>query len=380
MRILERFRTLERRLSGYAPLVEVSISRANLLHNLRMYQERHPGVRIAPVLKSNAYGHDLGLIARLLDTEDIAFFMVDSLYEAHRLRQAGIRSRVVVMGYVRPRDMARSRLAHVDFALTDREQLAELLPLLTHDVRLHVKVDTGMHRQGITRAHLPRALEALKKSPHAKVVGIATHLADADSEDEAFSRTQLAAWMETLALVEAAYPALEFRHIAATKGVRFSAECRANVARVGIGLYGFDTAPGGKSAVKPVLELRSLVTSIRDIPAGDAVGYNATFIAGQPSRIATVPVGYYEGIDRRLSSAGSMRIREEDCPIAGRVSMNMTTLDITGAGGVAQGDRVIAISRTPEHPNSVANIAERIGTIPYEVLVHVPPHLRRVVE
>lgn len=380
MRILERFRTLQRRLSGYAPLVEVSISRANLLHNLRTYQERYPGTKIAPVLKSNAYGHDLGLIARLLDKEDIAFFMVDSLYEAHRLRQAGVRSRIVVMGYVRAKDIARSNLVHVDFAVTDIEQLRELASLARHPLRLHLKLDTGMHRQGIPGGLLPEALDLIRPLPYMTVVGACTHLADADSVDEAFSRKQLACWSEGLALVEKSYPGLEYRHIAATKGVRFSEECRANVARVGIGLYGFDTAPGGGSEVKPVLELRSLVTSIREIPAGDAVGYNATFSTARPTRIATVPVGYYEGIDRRLSNAGSMRIGDVDCPIAGRVSMNMSTLDITDAPEVARGDVVIALSRTAEHPNSVANIAARIGTIPYEVLVHVPPHLRRVVE
>lgn len=384
MRIIERLRSLERRFAA-TPLIEVSISRENLLHNLRTYQNKYAGIRIAPVLKSNAYGHDIGLVARLLDREDIAFFMVDSLYEAHRLRQAGIRSRIVIMGYVRPRSIARSRLRDVDFALGDMEQLKELTDILTHPLRVHVKLDTGMHRQGFTQADLPAALELLKTTPHITVIGAGSHLADADNEDEAFSRNQLAVWMEGLTKLKAAFGALEYRHIAATKGIRFGSETGTNVARVGIGLYGFDTSPSCTTDVKPVMEVRSLVTSVREIPAGDSVGYNATFTATRPSRIATVPLGYYEGIDRRLSNKGSMIVDGTVCPIAGRVSMNMTGLDITDAPGVKQGSRVVAISRDPKAPNSVSNITKLVSgdgyrETEYVILTHIPPHLRRVVE
>lgn len=380
MKITSVLRSLQKRLSPYRPLVEVGVSKANLLHNLHAYQERYPNVRIAPVLKSNAYGHDLGLVARLLDKEDIAFFMVDSLYEARRLRGAGVRSRVVIMGYVRAIDPERARLRDVDFAITDIEQLREIAGLLTHDVRFHLKIDTGMHRQGILPSELPRAIELAKSNPHILLVGIGSHLADADGADDAFSNAQVEVWNESLAEVERHFPSIEFRHLAATKGVRFGAASRTNVARVGIGLYGFDTSQHGKAEVRPVLELRSVIASIREIPEGDHVGYNATYTAARTSKIATVPVGYYEGYDRRLSGIGSMRVRGADAPVAGRVSMNMSSLDVTDVAGAARGDTVVAISRDPAHENSIAALAERARTIPYELLVHIPPHLRRVVD
>lgn len=380
MQIIRYLRSLQRRLSPHRPLVEVGISKANLLHNLHTYQQRYQNVRIAPVLKSNAYGHDLGLIARLLDAEDIAFFMVDSLYEARRLRGAGVKSRIVVMGYVRPLDPERSRLRDIDFAITDIEQLREIADLLTHDVRFHIKIDTGMHRQGILPGDLPEAIALIKSNEHLQLVGIASHLADADGADDAFSDAQVETWNEAVKDIERYFPSIEYRHIAATKGVRFSEATRTNVARVGIGLYGFDTSPQGHSDVRPVLELRSCIASLRDIPQGDHVGYNVTYTATRPTRIATVPVGYYEGYDRRLSNTGTMRVRETAVPVAGRISMNMSSLDVTDVPEVRRGDVVTVLSRDPAHANAVANLAASCKTIPYELLVHIPPHLRRVVE
>lgn len=380
MSMIRYIRSLQRRLSPYRPLVEVGISKANLLHNLHTYQERYQNVRIAPVLKSNAYGHDLGLIARLLDKKDIAFFMVDSLYEARRLRAAGVKSRIVVMGYVRPLDPERSRLRDVDFAITDIEQLREISELLTHDVRFHIKIDTGMHRQGILPSDLEEAIECIKNNPHLQLVGIASHLADADGADEAFSAAQIETWNEAVREIERHFSTIEYRHIAATKGIRFGEATRTNVARVGIGLYGFDTSQHGQSDVRPVLELRSFITSLRDIPEGDHVGYNITYTAERPTRIATVPVGYYEGFDRRLSNKGSMRVKDTMVPVAGRISMNMSSIDVTDASDTTRGDVVTVLSRNPAHANSIAKLATLCDTIPYELLVHIPPHLRRVVE
>jgi len=380
MRIINGLRYLKKRLSPHRPLVEVGISKSNLLHNLHTYQARYPNVRIAPVLKSNAYGHDLGLVARLLDKEDIAFFMVDSLYEARKLRAAGVRSRVVVMGYVRPIDPEREGISNIDFAITDIEQLRDIALLLTRPARFHVKIDTGMHRQGILPSDIRAALTLIKSNAHIKIVGICSHLADADGESDAFSNHQLEIWNDAVAEIEKLIPTIEYRHLTATKGIRFGETSRTNVARIGIGLYGFETSHHAETGVLPVLELRSFITSIRDIPEGDSVGYNSTFTAQRPSRIATVPVGYFEGYDRRLSGKGSMRLRNESVSVVGRISMNMSSLDVTEVSGVVRGDVVTVISRDPTHHNSVASIASAAATIPYEILVHIPQHLRRVVD
>jgi alanine racemase len=162
--------------------------------------------------------------------------------------------------------------------------------------------------------------------------------------------------------------------------MKWSKGAGTNVARLGIGLYGFDTSHNGHAALRPVLQMRSFITSLRNIPAGDCVGYNATYKVTRPSVIATVPVGYFEGIDRGLSSIGSMLVRGLRAPLAGRTSMNMSSLDVTDIPGVTRGDTVIAISRTASDQNSVEQMARLSGTTPYVILVHIPQHLKRVVE
>ena len=359
----------------HEPLITIEISKENLLGNFRTYKEAYPGMRLAPVLKSNAYGHGLAVIAELLDQEDVAFFMVDSLFEAKTLRGAGIRSRIVVMGYVRPESILSSRLPDTDYAVTDLEQLRELVVGARHATRIHLKLDTGMHRQGILPKDLSEAIELIRSNPLVAVVGVATHLADADSEDETFTRKQLALWDAMNEELSAAFPSIEYRHVAATKGARFK---KGDVLRIGMGLYGYDTSGEGLS-LAPVLSMHSFVTSIREIPEGENVGYSATFTTKRPSRIATVPAGYYEGIDRGLSNVGSLTVNGVPCPIVGRVSMNMTSLDVSDLPEVRRGDLVTLISRNPENPNSVRSMAKLAGTTPYVILAHIPGHLYRTV-
>lgn len=380
MNIRPLVRKIRRALTGYAPLITISISRERLLHNFRAYKERYPSMGIAPVLKSNAYGHGLEIVARILDREGIAFFMVDSLYEATVLRRVGIQSRIVVMGYVRPEYIARSSVRDTEYAVVDIEQLRTLARLATSPVRIHLKLDTGMHRQGILPADVSEAIGLIRANQYLRVTGIATHLADADNKDAAFTKTQLAAWNDTATMLDAAFPSIEYRHAAATKGALWSATHPMNVLRLGMGLYGYDSSPEAGMALTPALSMRTSITSARAIPAGDTVGYNSTFVATRPSRIATVPVGYYEGIDRGLSNKGSLLVRGVACPIAGRVSMNMTSIDVTDVPDTAPGDEVLVISHTPEDPNSVRSMALLADTTPYVILAHLPSHLYRTEE
>lgn len=370
---------LYRRLTQQTPLIEIRVSRRALLNNLHIYQKAYPSLRFAPVLKSNAYGHGLVVVARLLDKEDIAFFMVDSLYEARVLRRAGVKSRIVVMGYVRPEHIAHSKLKAVDFAVVDIEQLRSLVPLLTRPTRLHLKLDTGMHRQGVLESDLLEALQLLRSSAHAQVVGVASHLADADNPSEVHTEEQLSAWRAMVRDVTTAFPSIEYRHLSATKGVRFAEAAGTNVVRIGMGLYGYNTSPAATLPLQPALSMRSIVSSIRSVPAGDWVGYNATYRAVLPRRIATVPVGYYEGVDRSLSNTGLLSVAGMPCPIVGRVSMNMCSIDVTDVPSAAVGDEVLVISDQRDDPNSVLAHARAAHTTPYVLLAHLPSHLLRVV-
>jgi len=380
MKWLDRLRSIRRSQDGYTPLIEVGISRDNLLHNLHTYQEAYPGVGIIPVLKSNAYGHGLLEIARILEGEGVPFIMTDSWFEAERLRKAGVRQRILIMGYVRPELIARQGLRDVDVAIVDIEQLRELATLARRSARIHLKIDTGMHRQGLLPEELLEVARIVAGNPALVVVGICSHLGDADTAGSAHTDAQLTSWRHILQEAQTLFPQIEYRHIAATAGMAHADSAGGNVARIGIGLYGIDTSPGASLPVQPVLELRSSIVSLRRIGKGESVGYNATHKTKSESLVATVPMGYFEGIDRRLSGSGVMQVAGQEASIAGRVSMNMTSLDVSDIPNARRGDTVIAISRTPTDPNSVIGIARRVGTHPCEILVHVPAHLRRVIE
>jgi alanine racemase len=178
-----------------------------------------------------------------------------------------------------------------------------------------------------------------------------------------------------LAQVEQALPHIRFKHISATSGYAYQGQINANVARVGIGLYGI--APFLPISLTPALELATSIVEIKTIQVGDTVGYNNTFTAHGPMRLGVLPLGYYEGIDLRLSNRGSVKIKGRVCPIIGRVSMNLTSVDITNIPDVAVGEPVTVISSTVGDPNSIQKLAEMCGTIAYEPLVHIPQHLRR---
>lgn len=373
----------------YRPVVTVRISRDAILHNLHAFQARHPGVRFAPVVKSNAYGHGLVEVTKILDSEPKPFFMVDSFYEALVLRRAGVRSKVVMLGYNRMEQLLHPGLKDCVPTIMDFSTLQAVAAKLRRPARFHLKLDTGMHRQGLWGDEIVRAVDIIKANPNIVIEGLCSHLADADGADAACTEGQIAQWNEAAALYRRHFPGIEYFHLGATAGAAYSSRIDANVARLGIGLYGFNVSPSSTSApldLRPALSMVSVVSSLRTIPAGERVGYNGTWIAAHDARIATVPVGYREGVDRRLSGSGGdgpeakgfFMVGGAVCPIVGRVSMNITSVDVTGRDP-AVGDEAVVISSNSRDRNSVEHIARACGTIPYEILIHIPDHLQRVV-
>lgn len=381
MRFLDLIRKVRRKFSNYAPIVEVAVSRSRLLHNLHEYQNKYPRLRFAPVLKSNAYGHGLVEVAEILDKESIAFLVLDSLYEALVLRSRGIKSKILIIGYTEVGNMVSSRLAGASFAVTSLEQLKELAVKAHNKIKIHLKIDTGMNRQGLEIGELDEVKKILKGSEYLILEGICSHLSDADGDDRAFTREQIGKWNKTVSFFKKEFPEIEFFHLSNTAGAAYVGDIDANVGRLGLGLYGINASPREKLELEPVLEMRSVVSSVREVKIGESVGYNAGFVASKNMKAATVPTGYFEGVDRRLSNRGFFKIGATFCPIVGKVSMNITSIDVSGISRneVKLGTPVTIISRENEDKNSAQNLAELCDTIPYEILVHIPQHLRRTV-
>jgi alanine racemase len=360
-----------------SPLITVHIDGADLLHNLREYRQAYPDIQFAPVLKSNAYGHGLIPIARILDNENIPFLIVDSYYEALTLRQNDIKSPILIIGYIAPEIIKKSRIKNVYFTVTSLAQLQRIDDIIRHPISIHLKIDTGMHRQGLLPTEIHQAITIIKKNSSIQLQGICSHLADADSKRRKYNKAQLEQWEQSIQFFKTTFPNLKYYHISASAGLIHTAKSHHNLARLGLGLYGISIIENNKLSLKPALKLTSIISGIKVIKKGDAVGYNNTFIAKNDMLIATIPAGYAEGVDRRLSNIGQVEIDGTLCPIIGRVSMNITTIDITHIPNIQIGDIVTLISNDNSSPISANAIAKICDTIPYEILIHIPGYLHR---
>ncbi len=356
-------------------LIEVRISGGALESNIEAFKQTY-ALPIAPVLKSNAYGHGLLEVARLVAPMSPPFLVVDSYFEAQFLRLKGIATPLLVIGFVPLQQILTNRLHAVSFVVTSFEAL-QMLANSNVRTSVHIKIDTGMHRQGILPPQVEDAFDLLQKS-YLRVEGICSHFASADSDQE-FTHKQIKVWNEQVSKWRQHFPRMKYWHIAASAGAAYGELCEANLIRLGAGLYGFERIPSRSLPLASALSMHSQLTVVKEIKKGDSVGYNNTFFATQTMKIATVPVGYFEGYDRRLSNKGVMLVDSVTCPVIGRVSMNMTTIDVSQCKTTLIGTRVVVISNSLEDPNSVEKLAALCDMSPLEFLVHIPQHLRRVV-
>lgn len=358
-------------------LIDIRLSRSALVQNYAAVRAVCPDWGVAPVVKASAYGHGLVPFTKMLESvARFPFICADSLHEAYVLRRAGIRSPLLVFDYASATMIATSRLRDVTFALSSLEHIRAVCHTGAR-VRVHVKVDTGMHRQGILAHEIDDAIALLHKNKQVVVEGLFSHFAESEDASSSLTKHQITVWNVLVAQWRSAFPACAYYHIANTDGWQLHDTVDANVGRTGRALYGVATPA---LAVRPVLSMYSRVASVRMLAPGDRVGYNGTYIAEAPMQVALVPVGYAEGVDRRLSNTGTMSVGGRPARILGRVSMNMSTLDVTGMSTVLNDD-VCVIAADASAPNSIEVMARTCGTIPYELLVHLPytAH-RRVVD
>ena len=375
MVFLDTIRRFKKSLSGHKPLIEIFVLRDNLLHNLAQYSKVYSKLSFIPVLKSNAYGHGLSQVLSALKGSKLALVAVDSFFEAQIVKRHSPSQKVLVIDYARLEDLHPS----VHFALTGFDQLLEVAQKLKKKIDFHLKVDTGLHRQGILPQQFESVVKLITSNPNIRLRGLFSHLAEAESADSAATLRQIGAWNEAIKYFKSRFPGIEFWHLSASAGLRLSGKIDANAARLGIGLYGFNPANDPALDLKPALEMKTIITGTKALPAGEGVGYGFTYKTEKPVRLATIPVGYFEGLDRRLSSLGSVKVKGVFCPIVGRISMNIASIDASEVGDLAFEDTVQVISADKKSPNSVENMARLCNTIPYEILVHIPAHLKRTV-
>jgi len=360
----------------YHPLNRVYLSKTALLHNFQHLRAMEPQLHVAPVLKSNAYGHGLTQVAEILDKQGAPFFCVDSLYEAKVLKHQGIKTPILIMGYIDPSSLKTSKLpfAFVVSNLASAQAIATYQP----QAKVHLFVDTGMHREGVIVAELPAFLHQIRHL-ELNIEGLMSHFATADEPDSSQIRLQEQNFQQALKVVRQYGIRPRWIHLSASAGRYSSLNHGCNMVRIGKALYGLPPIPEIDPLLQPVLKLTSKIADIKTINKGDQVGYGATYTAGQKMTIGILPIGYNDGVDRRLSDKGVVLVSGEPCPIIGRVSMNVTAIDLSGVAADL-GQEAVIFSDRPEDPNSLINSAQRCNTIAYDLLVHInPTALRREV-
>lgn len=361
----------------------IEISRKNLLSNLSGFKKLvGKNVKVACVIKANAYGHGLLEVASILkDKADM--FAVDSLQEAMTLKASGVKKEILILGYIPISDLENAIQNGFSFVLYNFESLQKIFSLSVKKVaKVHLKIETGLNRQGIKISDLKKFVDIIKDNlDKLKIEGIYTHFANIEGTlDPSFTKLQIASLKKTLGILKTNGLSPKYTHIAATAATILYPETHFNLVRVGIGLYGL--LPSRETRIidlKPVLSWKSIVAQTKTIKKGETVSYGRTWTASKDSKIAVIPVGYSDGFDRKLSNVGKVLIKGKYAPVIGRVAMDMFMVDISEIGGVSLEDEVVIIGQMGKLSISVEEIAEKVGTIQYEIVARINPNLPRIV-
>jgi alanine racemase len=369
-------------LNGVVTWAEIDLDA--IAFNLRaLKQHIGGGVEVIAVVKANAYGHGAIPVARVALESGASRLAVHRLIEGIELRKAGIDAPILIMGYTPPDGAGlavRWRLTSSLITLEFARALSAQAEASGTVASVHVKVDTGMGRYGILPGEALEFLRSLKGLPGIQVEGLFTHFATADAAEPVHTLAQLEVFNQVLAALQAAGLRPPLTHAANSAAALRLPAARFDAVRPGIVLYGLEPSSEWPPPfeLRPALALKSLVCRVRDLPAGSAIGYGRTYITQVPTRVALVPVGYGDGYHRSLSNKGVILIRGQRAPLLGRVSMDQIVVDVSRVPGVGQDDEAVLIGVQGQERISAEEVAERAGTINYEVTTALLPRVVRV--
>jgi alanine racemase len=369
---------------------EVSLSA--LRGNFRALQ-RHvgAGVTICAVVKCDAYGHGSEACALALEEVGASWFGVTSTDEGVALRDAGVRSRILVMvGVFRgeEEDALRYGLTPTVHRIEDVEAVAQAATRVgrREPVAVHLKLDTGMARLGLSLSELDNFAARLKSLPQIELEGVFSHLASSEVLDAADAQRQQQRFAEAARTLECHGLRPMLRHLANSSATLGRPDTWYNFVRPGMAIYGYELPlvqrDGTNAAYHalgliPAMSWKTRVLSLRNVPAGQALGYNGVYVTPSPARIAVIAAGYGDGLYRRLSPGGYVLLRGQRAPMLGRISMDLTIVDVSDIPGVEIGDEVVLIGSSGSERITATDHARWSGTIPYEILCNLSERVVR---
>lgn len=353
-------------------------------HNIRGVKDAAAGAKVMAVVKANAYGHGMLEVARVCLQEGVDFLGVASLDEALDLRQAGIDSPILVLGYI-PAQYAETVVEEGIRATVFSYDLARALSRaavkLSATAHLHVKVDTGMGRLGfLPEKDYLETISRMADLPGIFIEGIFTHFAVADIVDKTFSYKQLALFSDVISYLERRGLSIPLKHCANSAALMEIPESIFNMVRAGIviyGLYPSSEVDRKRLAIIPAMTLKSRVSFVKELGAGATISYGRTYRCSKKTKVATVPIGYADGYSRLLSNRARAVIKGQTVPLIGTVCMDQCMFDVTDVEGVAEGDEVVLFGR-PEDGVTADDLAEIMGTINYEVVCSIGSRVPRI--
>jgi len=372
----------------------VEISKSALLHNLRTIKAIiGSDVDVLAVVKACAYGHGYEQVVEILRDEKIRFFGVHSIDEARFLSTNKPDLPVLILGYI--------PFAHLEEAVSNGwritlfnadsiKTIAEISARTGNTASVHIKLETGTNRQGINESDLPAIAKSLNKHPGIVVEGVSMHFANIeDTTDHSFARKQLDSFNRILQQLQSFGITPPIRHAASSAASLLFSDTHFDMIRFGISMYGlwpsketylsYLLKEKRNSLLKPVLSWKSIVCQVKDVPSGEYIGYGCTYRTTTDSRIAIVPVGYYDGYDRKLSNIAHVLIHGRRAPVRGRVCMDMFMVDVTHIPEVKLEDEVVLIGKQGDEVLSADQLADWAGTINYEIVSRINPLLPRVI-
>lgn len=373
-------------------LTWIEISESALKHNLNTFRGLiGKDVILAPAVKANAYGHGLVECARIFEKHGADYLCVNALYEVEKLRNAGIKIPILIIGYTPLSDLKKVvKMEDVELVVYNMETIQELRKSKIENriCRIHLKIETGNNRQGIQLSDLPDFVKILKQCPNIEVKGTSTHFANLeDRVDQKYALYQLEEFKKAIHILEDGGINPKYRHCANTAASIIMPEAYFNFVRVGIGAYGLwpseKTEKAAKRAginieLKPALTWKTIIAQIKDVRKGSLIGYGCTHEMKKDGRIAILPIGYYDGIVRLLSNRGHVLIKGKIAPIIGRICMNMTIVDVTDIPEAKLEDEVVVIGKQGENRITAEEIGELTQTINYEVTTRINERIPRI--
>lgn len=333
------------------------------------------GGALMAVVKAGAYGHGLEEIARAMASEKLEFFGVANVGEARRIRNAGVETRIYLLGATwaeeREEIVARDWTPCIS-SIEEAEHFNSIAASRGMRLKVHISVDTGMGRGGFVAENLPEKMEILDRMENLEIEGVGSHLPSAD-EDHEFTLRQFEKFHEIIKLLGGA-ARFKWMHLSNSAGLLGFDQGLCNLSRPGLMIYGVSPLPGFQEKLSTVMTLKSRVTLVRVLPAGHGVSYGRQFVTTRETRVATIGVGYGDGYPRHISGkCGDVWIRGRRHPILGRVTMDQMMIDVTGSEDVMEGDEVEMFG--PNIP--VDEIAAKADTIVWEIFTGITPRVQR---